>query len=1424
MKRGFVFHVACILFTLTGVSSFSQKVLVPEKISVDRWFQTFRIDDGIGGLTVRSVLSDSRGFIWFGKETGLYRFDGKGYLLFPIGESDSSLYGHTVSCIHEDSSGFIWAGTCAALNRLDLRTGKVKHFFPDSTDLSGLNNSIVNISEDRNENLWLQTLRNVFSFNRTTGIFSFYPTDSSDWVNEQENVHLEKERFCEDSRGRIWIATNGGLWCLSGSTWEKKWPGSEDVMHKENFHVYCVEGDKSGNIWFGTKMHGLMRINVSGIAENINFPFKPEAFNEKRVSAIFCDKDGILWASSGKVLARYNQDGKLDGSWYFTISGSPVRNANAELFVNRILPAKDNRLWLIWISQGIILNFNPLTERFALNEVPNWIDFDCTIDRQGSLWIGSLSSSLHYLVADSVPFWESDIPSTTAPELYDRNRLAEDSEGRLWVVSGNGTITIINPPVGSFSKEVFNLPYKGLKPLGVFCDHSGIIWFGCSGNSLVSFNPLLNRFTRLSDSGSGPNGIDIIAEDNLNNLWLVNPREGIFVKKPDSDNIRKFLDYNELPGNKPGGNLWDFMIDKENDLWISTNFGIYRTDQNKNVIEDFTYKDGTGSRSNNWFVRIMEDDNGDILALNSLDGLYRFNSKHGSFVKDEEIHGISGLLFHNLNSDNLGRLWIFHNNTLTITKTGTAGTRTLTFPRLEHSLNSLSLRSGEMVVLNGSRIMLFPRNIPYNRQIPPVYLTELYVNGRRYNVLFPGEDHVLDLKAIDLGFDQNILSLKFAALNYRRPDLNRFRYFMKGMDRDTVETASPAAEYINMKPGRYTFWFTGSNNDGIWNTEGKTLDIRIHPPLYRSAIAYIIYFLLFAVSLITYIRSRTKRLSLEKSRLENEVMKRTSELEEKNLLLEEGDRTKTRFFTNISHEIRTPLSLILGPLEKLTEDDVAGNGNHAVFQVMKRNGQRLMQLVNQLLDISRLDSGKMKIILSETDIFKRLRILAYEFLSLAETKNIRYIVDIPPGELVSLIDIDKTEKIISNLLSNAFKFTPPGGTVWCRIRKTDNNEVEPDNRIEISIKDTGPGISDEHIGKIFDRFYRVEEYPGRNGTGTGIGLSLTREFVDLLHGSIDVRTKPGEGAEFIVILPFGKHYLAADEYILASPGVPEPEAPNIHHEALSANHSEEHTEKEQRVTILVVEDNNDLKNYIRENLESNYRVITADNGKEASNLAFTMIPDLVVTDLMMPVLDGNSLCRMLREDERTSHIPVIMLTAKATTEERIAGLMTGADDYIVKPFSINELKVRIANLISIREMLRHKYRDHLGFRIPEIHSASMDDRFMEKIYNIIRGNLRNFDFDAGMLHEMAGMSRVHLFRKLKALTGLSPGTLIRRVRLETGAMYLLNHAGNITEVSNSVGISNPSYFTKCFRRHFGMSPKEYIYAKQGEQSIRNGTA
>lgn len=1420
MKKRVFFSFISIIFLFTDLSSYSQKLLYPEKQWPLQWFQRFVVFEGKAGSCITSILEDRKGFIWIGKESSLYRFDGSGYLSFPAGNNDTSLYGAVVLSIYEDSDGIIWAGTYSALNRVDIKTGKVKHFFPDTSDLSSDNNSIVSIHEDQTGKLWLQTKKDLFTFNRKTEIFTVYHVDSLAWNSSQENVNLVSERFCQDSRGRIWAGTNNGLYCLEGEVWKKVWPEGENSGKPGGNHIYCVEEDKEGNIWFGTHENGVIRIDVSDRITKIEFPFTKGNINDRRVSAIYSDSTGRIWVSCHKVISEYDTNGRLLDSWQMCIPADARRNSNAELFVNRIFPGENNSLWLIWISQGIIINFSPGSGEFTINGVPNWIDFNCIQDRHGNIWAGAIYSSLYCLFTDSVPYRKNFVPHATGPECYNRSRLAEDRKGHLWIVCRSGEIIRIESPSSSSipaaGTEIFHLPYSDIRPLSIFCDQDGIIWFGCSKNTLISYDPLKEKFYRYESPPGNPNGIEIITGDRLGNLWLVNPYSEIFVLRSGSSSIEKFISLSELPGYERNSNFWDLLVDHSRNLWFSSNFGIFRTDCDRLRLYDLRGTDGTGSKYANWYLRIIEDGNNNIWALNSLKGPCRFDFGKGVFETAGFTDDLTGLYFHNFITDYKDRLWVFHNNLLRILNTTTGDYRDITFNKLNLDLNCMRLTTGEIVILNGQDNMIFPREIPLNRNVPPVYITELLVNNILYNRLFPDEEPVSDLRNIDLGFRQNNLSLRFASLNYRQPEMNRYRYFMKGMDRDTVETGSRGAEYINMQPGKYKFWVTGSNNDGIWNPDGVTLDVWIHPPFYRSALAYVIYILAIAALILVYIRVRISRLLKEKMRLEVEVSQRTSELRIKNLQLEEADRTKTRFFTNISHEIRTPLSLILGPIDNLIKEHGDDEKEGRLFEVMKRNGQRLLQMVNQLLDISRLDSGKMKIILSETDIIKDLRILVYEFLSLAETKNIRYVVEISDKEYITFADIDKTEKIISNLLSNAFKFTREGGCVCCNILIRQSDSTQKRDILEIQVKDTGPGIAPENIEKIFDRFYRVEDHYEKDITGTGIGLSLTREFVSLLHGDIKVQSTPGEGTEFIITIPLGRVHLSDDEYIIAELHDLERMKPHLLHDIVKAEKITSAAEKQEKVTILVVEDNIDLRNFMAESMAQDYRIVEAEDGKEGANLALTIIPDLVVTDLMMPGMDGVSLCRLMKNDERTSHIPIIMLTARATAEEKIEGLMAGADDYIIKPFNIEELKVRITNLLGQREKLKQKYSNHFAFRPGDREPVSADDLFLRKIYNIIRENLKDFDFDAGALHEKAGMSRVHLFRKLKAITGLSPGTLIRNIRLETAAVYLAGHSGNITEISNSVGISNPSYFTKCFKKYFKVSPREYAAARNLE--------
>ncbi|MBL7113599.1 MAG: response regulator [Bacteroidales bacterium] len=551
--------------------------------------------------------------------------------------------------------------------------------------------------------------------------------------------------------------------------------------------------------------------------------------------------------------------------------------------------------------------------------------------------------------------------------------------------------------------------------------------------------------------------------------------------------------------------------------------------------------------------------------------------------------------------------------------------------------------------------------------------------------------------------------------------------------------------------------------------------------------------------------------SLEQLRLglEDKVKERTAELEHKNLQIMEMDQMKTRFFANISHEFRTPLTLILGPLEDILAKEEMKEKNRVTMERMHRSAARLLALINQLLDLSKLDAGSMKLELVESDVLRFLRIIFSSFTPLADRKKIDYKFAIPEQKLVTTFDQDKIEKILYNLLSNAFKFTPDEGEIWCKV------SIGKSNDLQISVKDSGSGIPSEMIEKIFDRFYQVEGTPHGQAGGTGIGLSLTRELIQIQHGQIKINSKTGEGSEFIVTIPLGHEHLKKDEFILRDETDVNESFVTIHAIlpgkcAESEGKADEDEEDSTKPQILVVEDSEDVRSHIAEGLDDRYVLKMAENGKIGYEIGTETIPDLIITDLMMPEMDGVELCKMLKTDERTSHIPVIMLTAKASVENRLEGLETGADDYMTKPFNMQELQIRINNLIEQRRKLRERFSKDARLEPKDIAVTSPDEKFLNRTMNIIEENLGDCDFEVTDLADEVGMSRMQLFRKLKALTDQTPSEFIRTIRLKRAARLMEKKFGNIAEITYEVGFNNLSYFAKCFKEMYGQLPSEYV--------------
>lgn len=1417
--------IFCFLTGLLLLIVFSrtegQKILSPEVMPADARFDNFILNNGDSESATISLLQDRKGFIWCGTELALYRFDGIKYKRFGLGLSDSTLQGYTVFTIFEDSESTLWAGTAGALNRINPGSGIVSHFLPDTSDFASHDNTIRYINEDKTGMLWLVTERDIFTFERKSESFTRYPLNSTARNSEVDLLNVDAERFIEDKSGRIWIGTDDGLFVHSpkNNSWVRIFPGKLKQNSGKTFKINSIKEDSTGTIWIGTDTGGLLRIEdpEKGHLRKIDIlQNSKKLLSADRITAMSSESPDRLWTFGNSTLTRYNPVTGESLSYFFSDPPLQVVKWGNDLRINKIFIDKEGKLWLIDLGSGSVFKFNPATENLSYYKVPRFVEFDCIRDNTGNFWFASVAQNMFRMLTDTLPFMTTVIPNSDFVEIADKSRMCQDMNGDLWLALSGGVFKIRDPAVSSSLKlGKLDLPENNGEPGCVLNDRSGNLWFGLSKGIVYKYNPAGKSFkkfilppgTFINEKGF----ITIISEDKSGSIWFATQTEGLFRLTPHGNKIENVIKWRDLPGSRGETILFDFLIDSKDNIWISTFYGLYRTDIECRNIKNYTGFDNTGRTYGNFYSRIVEDNKRQLWVLNSLAGPYIFESKGDTFVR-QQISGITSEFgYSDLLFDKSDRLWLSSYGRIKTVDQLTGISRDLKLPEKTGEIHSLLLESGIRVFLLNNKLYVFPEKVPYNNFIPPVYITGLYINEKDIYRHYPELEPPENLKKVDLNYRQNNLRLEFAALNYTNPDQNKYRYFMEGVDIDTMLTdpGSPAV-YKKMAPGRYKFWVTGSNNDGFWNPSGTTLEILIHPPWYLSVLAFILYFIAAGSLIAIYIKYRTYSLQKDKIRLESEVKARTGELETANRQLSEVDRIKTHFFTDISHEIRTPLSLIIGPLEIISKEEPLNERVSGMVDIMRRNAQRLMQLVNQLLDISRLDAGKMKITLVKDDLVKCLRILVYEFVSAAEAKQIKYIAELPENEFITWFDRDKIEKIISNLLSNAFKYTGAGGTIQCRIKIERVNKDPVQHILRIIINDTGLGIEKENLEKIFDRFFRIEGRSESDGHGTGIGLSLTQEFTSLMHGEIKVNSNPGKGSEFIVIIPLGKDHLTADEYVSIQSELEIRPKQSIINFPFQQSNDKKGKTSEGPSKILVIEDNEDLRNFIKDNLAGGYQMLGAENGKTGINLAFTMMPDIIITDIMMPDIDGIQLCTQLKNDERTSHIPIILLTARATMENKLEGLRSGADDYIIKPFLMDELKARIANLLAVREKLKLKYSGPAAMAASVDRPQSVDDMFIAKVVRVIGENISNFDFDVEMLHERLGMSRMHLSRKLKILTGESPHMFIKNTRLKKATELLLKQTGNITQIAYSVGFSNSSAFTKAFRDYFGVSPKKYL--------------
>ena len=661
----------------------------------------------------------------------------------------------------------------------------------------------------------------------------------------------------------------------------------------------------------------------------------------------------------------------------------------------------------------------------------------------------------------------------------------------------------------------------------------------------------------------------------------------------------------------------------------------------------------------------------------------------------------------------------------------------------------------------------------------------------------------------EIAYKDNSLRFEFAATSFDDATGNLFQVELDGYDENWSNfTKDTRKDYTGLPAGKYTFKVRAKN---IYNhiSREDLFAFEILSPWFQTWWAYMLYLLFFGAAVFAIVKIRVRQLEKRTYQLENTVSERTATIREQTEKLKELDRLKSRFFANISHEFRTPLTLILGILERYLIKQTKSTSD---FNIMKKNAQRLLHLINQMLELSKLEAGNINIKVQSTDLVKFIRRTASSFISLAEQRKINFsfngfplTVSSEMEEVFVYIDCDKMETVIYNLLSNALKFTAKGENISIYLNSSSKYA-------EVEIKNTGITILPEHLPHIFDRFYQADDSSTRNYEGTGIGLAIVKEFIELHHGTIKVESDKHETI-FKIKIPLGCNHFSKEqiiesqeeqnELILKRAETLVDDIPGIIKEAAQTTASAESN------IILVVEDHFDLRNFICEQLENDFSIVEAEDGEKGLKLAEQIIPDIVISDIMMPNMDGYKLCNELKTNIKTNHIPVILLTAKASLENKIEGLETGADDYLVKPFNTEELKARVRNLIRIRKQIREKFQSEIILKPAEIIVPSNQKIFIEKLTKIIEVHIEDENFNVENLCKEMGMSRVQIHRKIKAITNQSTSEFIRTFRLQRAAELIKNDAGNMTEIAYKVGFNSQSYFTRSFIEIFGCTPSEY---------------
>jgi ligand-binding sensor domain-containing protein/signal transduction histidine kinase/DNA-binding response OmpR family regulator len=1329
-----------------------------------------------------------------------------------------------VRCIYKDSRGYMWFGTGTGLVRYDGTTIYRYEHTPENKNTI-TDNRINAIIEDASNNLWIGTGQGLVIYNAEKDNFSNVNEIAGN-TNRLSNQYITA--LCYDRMGRIWIGTLGhGLNVYDPKTFTFAYLTDNNTTHNKFLSANYITSlfRFEDTVWAGTK-GGLKVYDTRDMSRSPLPMDMDKSVTSKEITQVTRDATGNMWlATVDREIIKLTREGK-----YYHVHKTILRpNVLAEAEGNILtlsIDAKGN----VWIGgENAGLNYLDVkTDQIIRYEawdgypgkLPTKSVRSVYVDNTGITWIGTYNRGA-FLVDNRAKKFESyqrTIFTTTGTAGNNVKDVAEDKDGIIWIASDGGLAKLdsIRNEL-QYPEEINNkLGTRYLSAL--LFDTKGNLWMGTWGKGVYKLNLKSHEMTnyKLESNGFGDNKVFCLYEDSRQNIWVGSVGSGLFCFDQQSSNFVPLNEEKKADYVKKSSYVSSILEDADSSLWIGTLFGLYRLSLNHEHVYDVTLyskSDQPGSVSSYDIQTIYSDPKGNFWFGSGDNGIAVLPDRSSAFKKIQKKNGLASNTIRGILTDATGKMWISSNMGLSrydpITNSFRNYTREDGLASNEFNAGAcLQARDGKLYFGSDKGLVAFyPDSIRNNPIKPVVYFTDLKLNNQSVQTGMEGsplKKHISLTGDIQLPYSQRSFAIDFVAINYGQSSRNQYCYKLEGFDDNwNCVGSSTSAVYTNIDPGNYVFLVKASNSDGVSSEVPAQLDITIRQAPWKSWWAFMLYAFLPTSFIFFLVRIRIERIKI-KNQLEFERLAR-----EKEHALSES---KTQFFTNISHEFRTPLSLITMPLENLIAMNELPSTVKERLSTIRVSADKMNRLVNELMDFNKLENAKLKLCVQQGEMVQFINDITSVFHDLAAKRNMHYGIHSMVRSLQGWFDHDKLEKILVNVLSNAFKFTADNGQINVIISARDIIGKDPGKIrcLELVIVDNGIGISAEELPFIFDKFYQAKSSALIANPGTGIGLSLTKGLVELHHGSIHVESTPDRETKFVILLPIDRQAYSDDD-ICETPGyIVAPDTTlhvNPNNSSVNISTVDEDHDKPQ---ILIVEDNDELRKYISIELRPLFTVLEAKNGKEGLEMAFESTPDLIISDILMPIKSGIELCQDIKSNLKTSHIPFILLTAKTTVDDQVTGIATGADVYITKPFSIRVLMTHVNQIIDSRQKLYSRFSQDVYLLPSKVATNEIDQAFLQKAIDHIIENIQDSQLGVDSIATLFNLSRMQVYRKIKALTGKSIVEFIRMVRIKQALKLMDTHKYTLSEIAYQSGFNSSSYFTRVFKETYGKTPSEYL--------------